>query len=77
MPTKTLRVDGTHGVVSIVDYGTSLDHVTDPSSYLANINFHSARPYLRMISTTSVTSTQATFPSVSPNQTPSGGGCGC
>jgi hypothetical protein len=49
MPTKTLRIDGTHGVIAISNYNTSQAAITDPLSYLSDLYFHSGLDYSQII----------------------------
>lgn len=65
MPTKTLYMDGATGVMMISDYGTSLNALTAPLSYLPNLNFHSSLAYLSVKQTMSISS--ITYPSLALN----------
>lgn len=74
MPAKTLRLDGTTGVVMISDFDTPLSALTTPTPYLSKINFHSLYTFLRIKGKISQTVIDA---SLSPSYvTWDDGGCG-
>ncbi|NDB57408.1 hypothetical protein EB001_03045 [bacterium] len=76
MATKTLRMDGNTGIVMITDYGTSTNAMGDPMSYLGNIYFHSALPYLQIFN--GLIYYNLTVPALSRGvESWSSGGCGC
>lgn len=46
MPSKTFHVSGPIAVIAIGDYPMNQNAVSNPMAYLANLNFHSALPYM-------------------------------
>lgn len=74
MPSKKLKISGQHGAMMIGDYGVSDDAISDPYSYLSQLNFHSDIPYMRIIG--SVSQPSVSFPAVVRNTHTWGeGGC--
>jgi hypothetical protein len=78
MPTKTLYISGATGVMMICDYGTSLNALASPLSYLPSLNFHSGLAYLNIKSIIEVGT--VTLPAAAPysyTYTQSSGKGGC
>ena len=76
MVSKTLRMDGNTGIVMITDYGTDIGAMSYPMSYLGNIYFHSALPYLQIYN--GLTYVNLTIPALTRGvESWSSGGCGC
>ena len=48
MPTKIFHLSGPLGVMAIGAYGTNADALTNPLSYLSQLNFHSDLEYMRI-----------------------------
>jgi hypothetical protein len=65
MPSKTFKASGPAGVIMIGDYGINDAAVTNPSSYLSQLNFHSDLTYMRIVGT--VSNSSCAFPAMTRN----------